>query len=307
VNIEHNKQMHAPTTRGLIALILVTSLTNAIAADASIGIAMASGPFQINRVDVLGNANLFDGSEVRTHDASSKLRVNGGVKLELAMDSQAHVYAQKTVLERGSGQVEGPPYYALEALTLRASAAGTKAIARVSLEGSNAVQISAVNGPVRVTTRSGALVANLANGRSLRFVPQAGAADAFEATGCLLKKTGAFVLVDQTTNQVFEIRGLDLATALGNRVTVKGASLAQAQPVAGAAQVIQGTSSTPVAPGGCLATAASIGADPLPGTSVSPVATPTKGPNKAIILGVLIAGGGGAAIALGLSGKNKSQ
>lgn len=263
----------------LISLIVTGCLTHGLAAGPAIGIAMASGPFHVDRSEVRGNASLFDGSEVTTSEASSKLRIDGGARLEVSTDSQAKVFAHHAVLEKGAAQVEGPPAYSLDARTLRINAAAPKAIARVRLDGANAVLVSAVNGPVRVSSASGVLLANLAAGQSQRFQ--------FEGTGCVLKKNGRLIVVDQATNQVYELTGTDLASELGNRVTIKGQAV------------------TEVAPGGCLATAASVGADPLPG------ATPVHeahGPNKAVITGVVLIGGGAAVgIAVALSGKSKSQ
>lgn len=279
------------------------------AAETAIGIAMASGPFKINHSEVKGNASLFEGSEVTTAAASSKLRISGGARLELGTYSQAKVYAGRTILEKGSGQIEGAPGYGIEARTLRIAAADPKSIARVQFESDRAIRVSAVNGPVRITTASGLLVARVSTGNNLRLEPQT-ESSGFDVTGCVLKKRGQFILVDQTTNQVFEIRGLDLNSALGNREEVKGVSVADGKPVDGATQVIQGSSHSLVAPGGCIAVATSVGADPLPGATLSPAAPAAAkaGPNKAVILGVIVGGGAaaGAALALGSSKSSKS-
>lgn len=268
---------------------------------------MASGPFHIDSAEIKGNASLFEGSMLATGEASSKLRINGGARLEVAPDSQARVFARRAVLERGAGQLQGAAPYLLEARTLRITVPSAAGIARVQLDEGGAVLVSAVNGPVRVSNSTGVLVANLAAGRSLRFQPQAAASDAFEATGCLLKKQGRFIIVDQTTSQVFELRSGELNAELGNRVTVKGVSLSAAQPVAGAAQAISVRSVTQVAPGGCLATAASVGADPPPGATATGTAHESVGPNKAVIAGVIIAGGAAAGVAVALSNKSKSK
>ena len=302
--------MHRPTAQTLLSLILIGSLANSYAAGPALGIAMANGSFRVGPSEVKGNASLFDGSEITTTDASSKLRFNNGSRMELGTGTQALVRTDRVVLQRGAGQVEGPASYSLDARTLRITPANSKSIARVRLDGRNGVLVSAVNGPVRVTTASGILLAKLEAGGNLRFEPQQGTSpEAFEVTGCLLKKFKQFILVETTTNQIFELRGPDQTARLGNRVTVKGTGIADAKPLEGAARVIQIGEVSPVAPGGCLATAASVGADALPGTNVSPAAAEVgAGANKGLIIaGVLIAGGAAAAIPLALSGKSKSQ
>lgn len=299
--------MYKPTAQALLSLTLTGCLFQGLAVGPSIGIAMAEGPFRIDRAEVKGNASLFDGSDVETGEASSKLRINGGTRLEIGTDSQARVFATHAVLERGGGQLESGSAYSLEARTLRIGTGGPKAIARVRLEGHGTVLVSAVNGPVRVSTAAGILVANLAAGRNLRFDPQAGAENVFEIAGCLLKKAGRFVLVDQTTSQVFDVRGTDLTSQLGNRVTVKGTGAPpDIAPIAGAVRVILVQSVTEIAPGGCLGAAASVGADPPPGTRATVSEPPAKGVNKAVIAAVVVAAGAGAGIAAAASNKSKS-
>ena len=305
--------MRRLTVQGLIALLVIGSLTGGLAANASIGIAMASGPFRVNQSAVKGNASLFEGSEVVTERASSKLRMNRGARLEIATDSRARVFGDHVVLENGAGQLETGTEYRIEARTLRISTAGAKSIARVQLSGADAVPVSAVNGPIRVTNSAGQLLAKLEPGGNLRFLPQASASDAYEVTGCLLKKGGRAIVVDQTTNQFFEVRGADRSTEFGNRVTVKGRGVTGATPLAGASAVIDAQSITPVAPGGCLATASALAADPPtppPGTGTQQTpqtATTSGGANKAVIAGVLIGGGAAAGVGLALAGGNKSR
>jgi hypothetical protein len=300
--------MVQPSTESLTALLLTGCLACSLFASPVIGVAIANGPFLIDRSQVTGNASLFEGSEVVTEEASSKLRLNGGARLEIGAGSQIRVFASRAVLERGAGQVEGPPAYSLQALTLRIAAAAPKAIARVRLDGSDAILVSAFNGPVRVSTAAGLLVATVAPGRDLRFQPGAAEADSFEVTGCLLQKSGRFIVVDSTSNQMFEVRGAtDLADKLGNRITVKGTEVPGAQPLEGAAHFIAIQSVTDVAPGGCLATAAGVGADPPPGaTAVPKTVAASKGANKAVILGVVIAAAAGGGIAVALSQSKKS-
>jgi hypothetical protein len=304
--------MHQACARALLSLILTGCLTQNLLAGPAIGVAITNGAFRIDGSAVKGNASLFDGSEVSTAAASSKLRIHGGTRLELATESQVRVFANRAVLEKGAGQVEGPPAYLLHARTLGIRTNASTSIARVRLDGADAVVVSAVNGPVRVFNASGAMLANLAAGHSLRFQPQGAAPDAVEATGCLLMKGGRFILVDQTTSQVFELRGGELRSEIGNRMTVKAKAVSGAQPMEGATQVIEVQSAFRSAPGGCLATASAVGADPPPGTAstkpgAAPAGTASSGPNKAIILGVVIAGAAGAGLALAMANSNKSK
>ena len=295
--------MHQSTVQSLCSLLLIGTLTHSFAAGPALGVAMASGSFHVGTAEVKGNASLFDGSEIRTGSASSKLRFSNGARMELGTGAQALVRTDRVVLQRGAGQVQGGTVYGIDARTLRIVPLATQAIARVQLDGANAVLVSAVNGPVRVTTASGVLLARLEAGSNLRFEPQSGSsADAFDVSGCLLKKNGQFILVEAVTNQIFELRGADLTAQLGNRVRVRGTGAA-------APRIIQVSDVTLIGPGLCLGVAGSVKADPLPGTNVSPATAEVKkaGSNKGLIIaGVLIAGGAAAAIPLASSSKSKS-
>src|SRR6185369_143331 len=117
-------------------------------------------------------------------------------------ESQVKVFSTHTVLEKGAGQIESGANYRLDARTFRVTS-DPKSIARVQLDDAGGILVSAVNGPVRVTTASGVLLAKLGAGSSLHFQQQS-SSDDFSLTGCLLKKSGRVILVDQTSGQVFE-------------------------------------------------------------------------------------------------------
>ena len=56
--------MLSTSVQSLIALILVGTLTISLAAGPAIGVAVASGSFQVDSSTVYGNTTLFDGSIV---------------------------------------------------------------------------------------------------------------------------------------------------------------------------------------------------------------------------------------------------
>jgi hypothetical protein len=178
-------------------------------------------------------------------------------------------------------------------------------VARVRLDGEKAVLVAAVKGPVRVFNQAGLLVANVATDITLRFEPQAGSQDAFEISGCLLRKAGKLIVVDQTTNQIVEVRGdaARLAAQAGNRVQVKGAADRSAQAVAGASLVIQVSAIEQIGLGGCLTAAASVGADP----AGPPAAAETPGGHGALIAGVAVLGAGGAITGVVLTTRRKPR
>lgn len=277
------------TGRTLIALILSGSLTFTQAAGPALGVAIAKGGFQIDGSSVSDNATLFGGTTVETSQASSRLQLNSGARVELSPRSRAKVFSDHIRLEKGVGELASKDYQ-IEAQSLRIETIEPKTVARVRIDGSRNVMVAAVNGPVRVYNEIGLLVANVKPGVPLAFQPQAAAPTVSERTGCLLqsKEDGTkFILVDQVANITVELRGAGLAENVGNQVKISGTAFRSATPVAGASQVIQVTALEVVARGGCTVVPVA--------TSTAPTAGTTGGISNGAKIGIAVAVVGGAA------------
>jgi hypothetical protein len=138
-------------------------------------------------------------------------------------------------------------------------------------------------------------------------------------TGCMVYKNGHFLLQDQTTQEVIEISGQDLAANVGNRVEVRGAS-SSTSAIAPATAAMNVASVAVVAQGGCLSVAATLDATTEAPTAAAaaPTSSPSPSPSpkvhtgmstgaKVAIVGAIAGGGAGAALALGGSKKSTSQ
>jgi hypothetical protein len=198
----------------------------------------------------------------------------------------------------------------MDARTLRISPVDSKAIARVKLEGTKQVLVTAVNGPVRVFNDSGLLVANMERGMALLFTPQAAQRSTFQMSGCLLQTAdGKFLLVDP--NQTVELRGSDLAQEANNRVEVNGTAYRSATPAPPASQAVQVDSMKRTDVGGCqeaIEKVESAGVKLVkPGPGVSP-ALPhiAKASHTGIYVGVGVAAAAAVGIGVGLSGGKHS-
>jgi hypothetical protein len=295
----------------MITLGLLVTAALAIAVERPIGVAVSQGGFRADDSAVFGNTTVFEGTLVQTAEASSRLRLSNGARIELAVNSRAKVFEKRAALEQGIAELASSPGYQIEARTLRISPIDNKSIARVKLEGDKQVLVGAVNGRVRVSTQAGLLVANLAPGKSLRFTPQAAQADTFQISGCLLQmKTGQFLLVDP--NQTVELRGTGLEQEINNRVEVAGTAFRSAVATPPATQVIQVDRIKQVAVDSCLEAIETIERTGVkvvrPGQTPKP-ANPAvvKSPSHAgIYAGVAVAVGGGVGAAVALSGGKKS-
>jgi hypothetical protein len=296
--------MSRVNVQGLLALILSGTLATGTAATGkSIGVAIARGAFQVDDAPVSGNSTIFDGASVQTGAFSSRINLKNGTHMALGAESRAKITAASLVLEKGLGELQSSSNYQIEARTLRISPSHPNAIARVLIEGERKVRVEAVEGPVKVLNHSGILVAHVNPGAALSFEPQAAQEDSFQAEGCLLKKQLKFILVDQTANQVLELRGIDASPHVCNRVKVTGTAIGGATPIAGAAQVIQVRAIERTGTAGCLAAVTQVQADPCP-AQTQPVAPGVHAQSHTgVYVGVAVAVAGGIGVAVALATK----
>ena len=290
----------------LLALNLAAALA-AWSAGPVIGIAIANGAFRVDNAPVAGNTTLFDGSKIETTEASSRLRLRDGTRVELAAESRAVVFQNRALLEKGFGEFQASSSYEIEARGLRISSARGTSIMRIRLDGEKLVLVAALGGPARVFKVSGPLIANVTAGTTLRFDPQAQPESAARMSGCLLRKAGRFILVDQTANVVVELLGdaPQLTAQLGNRVEIQGTVDVSAQPAEGASQVVRVSALEQIGPGGCVAAAQGVGAE-LPTRAPVPATVAKSSHSTAIIAGVAVAAGGAIAGVVLMNG-NKSK
>jgi hypothetical protein len=204
----------------------------------AIGTAAAKGSFRVDDATVAGNATLFEGTTVETHQSASTLDLASGARLSLASESKGRIFSDRLILERGSGKMEKAVGFLMEArgLTVRMdSGAGS---AQVLLAGTAQVQVAALAGSVRVLNSQGVLVAAIRSGSALEFAFQV-AGEPSKLTGCLRAVSGHYLVTDEVTNVIVEVAGAGLDRESGNRVEVTGAMDPAASPVSDATQYIR--------------------------------------------------------------------
>jgi hypothetical protein len=125
-----------------------------------------------------------------------------------------------------------------------------------------------------VYNSTGLQIANVFPGVALSFEPQeVGAAPPSSFLGCVVKKNDKFVLYDQAARILIELRGnQQFEDEWGNRVQAIGTTDTSAESNV-AAQVVDVTSLTRFAQGGCESVATAIGGE-LPGVVTPPTPTP---------------------------------
>ena len=248
----------------------------------AIGVVTASGHFNVEGSQVWGNATLFDGTTIETSSASSELALRNGVKVQLAAGSRARIWQNRLILEKGTAQLAAP----------------------VSFEARVSDQARLIRAPFK-----GSVAMQAAQGQTVH-------------AGCMVYKDGRFLVQDQSTQEVIEVSGTDLAANVGNRVEVRGRTSSARPGVPPATSVMNVASVALVSQGGCLSVAATLEAKTeVPASAAAPVVatanTPAPGPSPAPAahtgmstgakIGIIAAiGGGGAGAAIALAGHKSS-
>lgn len=282
---------------GRIYLAALLAIPAFLKAGPGIGVVTCEGDFLLNEARVSGNATLTDGAVIQTVGAPSVLRLNRGARVDLSGGARARVFADRLVLEAGYSDIRGAAQYAIEAASLRIAPVSADTAGRVVRQGEKIVQVGVAQGSVRVFNSGGVLVANVFPDSPLEFEPQVvSAAPPSSFAGCLLRKQDKWILYDQTTRIVVELRGTGFDKEWGNRVQVIGTTDTSAQSEVGA-QVVDVTSLTRLAQGGCEGVANLIGAalpkTPLP-AGPAPAAGGGMSAGTKVAIVAVVGGGAGA-------------
>jgi hypothetical protein len=151
-----------------LAVAISVSIAVSRAAPAIIGVASASGPFTVNDAEVQGNANLFDGAQIKTAKASSRVFLQSGTLLILAIDSVATIYVDHLELKQGATKVDNMTGFSIRAQDYRITSGqpGSQAIVRLTAD---EVQVAALTGSLNVFDSSGVLLTRITAGTAAAF------------------------------------------------------------------------------------------------------------------------------------------
>ena len=154
----------------LIALVLAVSCN---ALPPTIGVASAIGTIVVNNSPVEGNANLFEGSQIRTGKASSQVFLQNGAALTLGIDSAGTIYRDHLLLQAGATKVDNMNGYSVHADQYRIEE-GLKSSQAVVRLNADAVEVAALTGSLNVFDEKGALLTHVGAGTGTAFQSGAG-------------------------------------------------------------------------------------------------------------------------------------
>jgi hypothetical protein len=251
----------------------------------------------IDGARVSGDATLFDGSVV-TSTGYSRLHLNCGARVDVGADSVVRVFADHLSLEGGSSEVQSASGYAIGARSLKIQPSDAVAVARVPVDDTQRVQVTAVGAPVNVWSKDGVLVARVLPEAPMSFLPQAVASSSFCSPGCVVNTSNTAFLVDGAGNRFFELhaaRNVDLSKFIGVRAKVTGTIEPSPRSATAVAQIVNAGAAERIAGAGCSDAAARMDATSsasgfASASDATRPAAPSPGAPKAGIAPALIAG-----------------
>lgn len=263
------------TIRTAIAAILAPALTLNLCAATAIGTASARGAFTIDHARV-EQTTVFEGSSITTGAAASEITLKAGTRVMLAPGSEAAVYRDRLVLDKGQAQIDSSSTYGVEAAGLQIESAQQPATARLSRSGAT-IQFASLHGVFTIRDLQGRVLANAKAGENLQLTAAPTAnSTAVSLTGKVSQVNGKWLLTDETTKTTVELRGEQVRSLVGKRVKVTGSTTVET-PAPGATRVVE-VSSIHVAAAGVSTTA--------------------------VIAGVVVASGAGIGLGVGLTSED---
>jgi hypothetical protein len=187
---------------------------------------------------VSGNATVLAGDRIETGTGPALIVLRDGTRVLLSAGAAGSVFADNVALERGTGEVTAASPFQISALNLRVATAA-RGSSRTVITPSGILHVDSVQGNVQVKTGQGTLVARLDPNASFDFTPSEDQAVApTKLTGVVRKAGDSFVVQDEISKVVFELRGEHLGSLVGHRVQLEGMVVAEKSQAADASQVI---------------------------------------------------------------------
>jgi hypothetical protein len=232
--------------RSVVIAVTIASSSLAFAASSAIGSVSTRGEINVGGYAVRGTATLFDNTSVETSDFAAILRLEKGTEIKLGAGSSSMLFHDRLVLSRGEMQLTSATPFQIEANGLHILPSTSHSTGIVSLNSHKDVEVGALQGGLRVTDSTGALLAEVDPGASLSFPAEPRAQDSpapprplhappesINDIGLLSFENGRFYLTSTLSGIKYEISRNGLSNYVGDKVVLSGT-------------VISGTAAEPV-------------------------------------------------------------
>lgn len=196
----------------------------------AIGLVVSPGDFQIDGNRARGNGSVLSGTTVDDLKSPTHVSLTNHTRFDLAPEAQGQVFSDRLVLTKGMAQVWPTAGFAVVANGLRMDSAAALPNFRVWRLDDMTVSVTAVSGMAAAQTAGGTPVAQIPEGQTR---------EVSVVSGCLAETKSHFLVRDQTTKMLVEVKGPDVASHLNRRVHITGVVDAVTSPVGGATRLIR--------------------------------------------------------------------
>ena len=172
-----------------LAVAAVVATAPAFSASPSIGVATAVGSYSVDSSPVMGNVDVFDGTQLRTTISPSDVHLANGADVRLATRSEGTLFSDHLELRDGALRVskfDGYPVQ-IQQLKIQSDTPGAAAIVRMR---GGTVEIASLGGTVKVTD-GGAMLTRVMAGTKMAFQNTTPPAQSGAAPGAAPASTGA--------------------------------------------------------------------------------------------------------------------
>jgi hypothetical protein len=151
-----------------LAVAAAMTAVSAFAATPAIGVVSSIGNFSVNNIEVVNNASVLDGSQVKMIKTPGAVQLRNGSSILLGQDSVGTVYGDRFLLNTGVARVDHLGKYEVQS-------AGYRVVADTpNTQGSfkfanGTFEVASLNGSLRVFDPNGALLTRVASGTSASF------------------------------------------------------------------------------------------------------------------------------------------
>jgi hypothetical protein len=186
----------------------------------------SKGDFQIDGFRARGNGTILKGTTIDNLKSPTHVSLNNGTRFDLAPEAQGQVFADHLLLNKGMGQVWPADRFFVLANGLRIDAYSHVRLRRLD---EMLISVTSLAGTTVAQTEAGMPVAQISEGETRELA---------RVIGCLGEVKSHYLIRDETTHVLVEVKGRDVPRHVTERVQITGVVDTVALPVSGPARLI---------------------------------------------------------------------
>lgn len=221
--------MNAKLCFGFVGLLSAGLAGGSDIENPAIGVVTSKGDFQIDGFRARGNGTVLKGTTIDDLKSPTHVSLHNGTRFDLAPEAEAQVFADHLLLKKGIGQVWPLAGFWVLANRLRIGSDSASSHFRIWRLDEMVISVTSLAGTIVVQTEADTPLAQILEGETRELA---------SVTGCLGHVGPHYLIRDQTTQVLVEVRGRDVPQQVTQRVQITGIVDAVTSPVSGASRLI---------------------------------------------------------------------